>query len=798
MNEPDSEEDDEGDAIAEAAGRRDGLEPNELPDTAIGIDEVDSTSLPFRSSPTHLDISDFDFINKHSAMTEQVQRMEIVSDPLGSSPATPMDDRVPSSSRPRSITKSSITSDDEIIIFGGRSNGTKNGLPKSKPLCQEPTAQSVQTQISLKVEEEASNVLLDQEPTFSTLHSVFAQTTVMASSPDNSAPTTPASAARKPNFGRRKGRQGPKLTSEQEIEEDSEARYVPTPSKAVPSSLENPTQSSSASANHSPKFGRRKGRRGPRQLSEREIEEEALIQDYIENMKDDESDNEDNVDIKNEHYRFLDGNGEENVKVQTLSRGKQKAPDNTDDELEWSSGDLEDFDDLSTTDDEIFEVSQVVSYRERPSGQQYLVTAAGTDLGEARWVLGTKLTSSTAKTQIQLFKDKSMDKLLLEIADSEDASTDSELDEALMDVRDTIESEGEENERILDRTARMSDAQIAKALAMQEELGMDTTEVMLFDGQEADTNGLTDGDDFVPFSSKQHISNRTRSKQSKRKKDTFPSAEAFADALDQDPYGAFDVMDFDRPSLRPKRKGRKSVGLPFELDDEELALHLQQTYDNDRSKKAARKREREEMRQAGLLGSKAGNSRVDLFTKYQNSGMDAEQIKTEIRSFLAQEAETVAMAPMEAAMRASVHRLAKALGLKSHSQGKDSARFTIITKTPNTPFYSWETIWQVDALMNQRKFFPKNQGSYKAVKREPRSGNTRARKSGGGGVMAGTSYMEGEVVGISAPEIGVGNRGRAMLEKMGWSSGMGIGKEGNQGSTEFVKHVVKNSKAGLG
>ena len=58
--------------------------------------------------------------------------------------------------------------------------------------------------------------------------------------------------------------------------------------------------------------------------------------------------------------------------------------------------------------------------------------------------------------------------------------------------------------------------------------------------------------------------------------------------------------------------------------------------------------------------------------------------------------------------------------------------------------------------------------------------------------------MDGEVVGASAPEIGADNRGRAILEKMGWTSGMGIGKVGNKGSTEVIKHVVKNTKAGLG
>lgn len=58
--------------------------------------------------------------------------------------------------------------------------------------------------------------------------------------------------------------------------------------------------------------------------------------------------------------------------------------------------------------------------------------------------------------------------------------------------------------------------------------------------------------------------------------------------------------------------------------------------------------------------------------------------------------------------------------------------------------------------------------------------------------------MEGDVVGASAPEIGVENRGRAMLEKMGWSSGTALGASNNKGILQPVAQVVKNSRAGLG
>jgi len=59
------------------------------------------------------------------------------------------------------------------------------------------------------------------------------------------------------------------------------------------------------------------------------------------------------------------------------------------------------------------------------------------------------------------------------------------------------------------------------------------------------------------------------------------------------------------------------------------------------------------------------------------------------------------------------------------------------------------------------------------------------------------SYRDGEVVGASAPEIGADNRGRAMLEKMGWSSGTALGALNNKGILQPIAHTVKTGKAGL-
>jgi hypothetical protein len=724
MNDPDGEGDDvNGDGVHE-----DGPPEIAKPTSKAELDEIppESTSLP-------REVSNSDFDCKHTMMIEQVGRMEIVAEPLERGPTTSVAGIAQSSSRPRSTSKSSVASEEEIIVFGGRRGESRK--PVRRPEIPPPT-------------HETTTVRNEK---------------LSPSRADKSALSTPDSAFRHPAASAR---------SSEDLPSAKNALFKPNPN-----------------------FGRRRGRRrGP---SQREIEEEALIQDYIANMKDDETeDDKPEISVRNEHFRFFEDAGEENVKVQTRSSGKQKMPDMFDENLEWSSSDLEDFDDMSTTDDEIAEVGRVYADRLRPSGFQYLVTGVGKGPDDARWILAEKMTSTTATTEIRFFEERRKAKPDLLEGISDDLSTDSDESEreVLDDLRDTIKSEDDENERLFKLTASMTDAQIARALDVQDKLGMPTNEVLLFNGQEG--GEFANGDDFIPLSSKQHTSNQKGSKRNLRKKDNFPSAGAFADALEQDPYNGFDVMDFDRPSLKPKRKGRKSAGLPFELEDEDLAFQLQQSWDNDRSKKAARKKEREETRQAGLLGSKAADGRVDLHTKYQISGMDADQIRAEIRSFMVQEIEALALAPMAADMRASVHRLARALNLKSHSQGKADGRFPILTKTPDTHHYTIDNVDEIDALLNQRRFFSRNTGSFKTSKLP--SGGPKTRRSGGGGVLAGASYMDGEVVGASAPEIGADNRGRAMLEKMGWSSGMGIGKVGNKGSTEVIKHVVKNTKAGLG
>jgi hypothetical protein len=138
--------------------------------------------------------------------------------------------------------------------------------------------------------------------------------------------------------------------------------------------------------------------------------------------------------------------------------------------------------------------------------------------------------------------------------------------------------------------------------------------------------------------------------------------------------------------------------------------------------------------------------------------------------------------------RKGIHIIANRLGLKSKSSGKGEHRFPVLHRTVRTIKYS-DIIFEEVLGGVGAGFF--------GVPRKRRPGAGGGFRAGGGN-SAGVSYRDGEVVGGSAPELGVENKGRAMLEKMGWSTGTALGADHNKGILQPVAHVVKMTKAGLG
>lgn len=324
-----------------------------------------------------------------------------------------------------------------------------------------------------------------------------------------------------------------------------------------------------------------------------------------------------------------------------------------------------------------------------------------------------------------------------------------------------------------------------------------------FDDESSD--GDDDDDDFydedeaesdeiaIRNIAREQLINSSRGRKSKRGKHEFPSATLLADVLEADPYGGFDIMDFDRPSLRPKKKGRKfEDAMPFELSDQELRTTMQTTWEADREKKRLKQAERAELRSQGLLGrSKKGKAQMK--EKYLE-GMDIRQIKDEFQQFFASTHDTLLLPPMGKNDRKLIHELGIAFELKTKSSGKGDMRAPMLIRTKRMGQFDDEIFKDVCRGYQQGFFKRLDMNGQRGKK-----GKAKSKKAtGGGGNNPGVTYRNGEVVGGSAPEIGVENRGRAMLEKLGWSKGMALGAIGNEGILQPVTHVVKTGKAGLG
>lgn len=460
---------------------------------------------------------------------------------------------------------------------------------------------------------------------------------------------------------------------------------------------------------------------------------------------------------------------------------------------EWTASEIEDFDGFSTSDEVLEVVSDVLSKRVRVSGTQYLVVWDGQTIDDARWIHEAALSMQSAIELIQVFEEN--ERNIPEYPQSSDESSGDDDDEDIWegtvddasgdDDGDDMDSEEDERDLIERRIARMTDEQIARLLAKQEELGMGSDELLLFDDDGSELDEADDGlDGFLAFEKSKKQKRNQKSRTPKQIDRLVPDD----DIADVEGYGAFDVMDHERPSLKPgRRKGHENT-VSFGLSDSELELSLQATWAADRKRKSAKKQEREELRALGILGKK-NKFKPDLNVKHRD-GISMDQIGQELEEFLSADHETMALPPMNKKDRKMMHEVAHAFNLKSKSAGKGKARFPVLYKTSRTRSFSKETFSRVQTQL-KRRFFTRM--DYKGTAKGMFAGQARS-----GGIGGDISYREGDVVGGTAPELAADNRGRTMLEKMGWTTGTALGAVNNKGILVPVAHVVKKGKTGLG
>jgi len=513
---------------------------------------------------------------------------------------------------------------------------------------------------------------------------------------------------------------------------------------------------------------------------------QAALDDYVENMRENGDDMED----------LLDTSG--------ISEGRPERDG-------WNSSDLEDFDELSTSEEILEEVEHVLSKRDRPSGLQYLIVWEGQSVDEARWIPHEHLTMKGAIELIAAFEEE--EKNIPEYEDDEDEDDsdddddeddDDEDDDEEIDSEDDEEAFADERDLIERRQARMDDEKLAHLFAKQEALGLGSDELLLFDQAFADNdpdNGeFSDG--FVPFGR-----SRRKGRGGKPNRRGRRNLEVLGDDLedmdldDEEEEALFGQSATSRPKFDITDRARPSITkgtdpLTWGLSDTDEAETLRSQWAADRSKKAAKKQEREELRAQGMLGKK-NKFKPDLNARY-NQGMDINQLGQELEEFLLRsDLQSRALPPMEKRERKMVHEIASLFGLKSLSKGSGKSRFPVLQKTSKTIDFDVMLFSRVRTQVERRfggRMDKKGKGGGGA-----RGVGAVVKRQGGIGRRADVGgYREGDVVGANAPELGVDNRGRAMLEKMGWSLGMALGGEGAGGILTPIMHVVKNSRAGLG
>ena len=164
-----------------------------------------------------------------------------------------------------------------------------------------------------------------------------------------------------------------------------------------------------------------------------------------------------------------------------------------------------------------------------------------------------------------------------------------------------------------DMDADLGDEALAQLFAKQEELGMDSDDLLLFASSFAQTG-----------------SRKAQGKRPAKAMGGPTSAAQVADALDN-----LDLADWGH--LTGQTRKRRSKQPPnFNASDSEIEAALKSAWGRDRDRKKNRKQEREALRAEGLLGKDANPD--DMRVKYP-SGMKLDDMKAELTAFLLGSAE---------------------------------------------------------------------------------------------------------------------------------------------------------------
>ena len=265
----------------------------------------------------------------------------------------------------------------------------------------------------------------------------------------------------------------------------------------------------------------------------------------------------------------------------------------------------------------------VLSRRRRPSGFQYLVVREGDTPDDAIWISSSALNMPDAIRKIRTFDEiKEIEKRYQDEEYKSDETFISS-NQLVFDLREDQDHTLLEEGFLQSEGEGETDKQIARLLSKQGVIGLGLGELILHD-DDGHVN-LIDGKNKLiqpPMVGRQNVRIRTARRGSDR-------GDILNTAIGMDPCAGFDIMDYNRASLKSNSKDRKHIN-DFEALDSELKETMELAWEQDRKIKRSRKLQREELRSQGLLGRK---NKLDIKAKYPE-GMTTAEVKSEIKDFL--------------------------------------------------------------------------------------------------------------------------------------------------------------------
>ncbi|KAG0669746.1 squalene synthetase-like protein [Maudiozyma exigua] len=241
-------------------------------------------------------------------------------------------------------------------------------------------------------------------------------------------------------------------------------------------------------------------------------------------------------------------------------------------------------------------------------------------------------------------------------------------------------------------------------------------------------------------------------------------------------------QEFDTKTPVMSGKGKKKKL----LIDESLGLEtetiysLQDKFSTRLNRKADKRKNKED-----FIMEENKNS-FDLTKKYPY-GLHILNIRDEFDEFYSNNRDRLIFPPLDPHANKTLMKFAKHYNMKPSKAGKGIHTHTMIEKTRKTK-RSMPNYGLIAQLVRQRPVFMRID-----VKRVQEDFVKTERIK----IKSKFNVTEGEIVGEDAPEIGSDNIGRRMLEKLGWSSGEGLGAVTNKGINKPLFARVKKGKAGL-